>query len=61
VGGDDADRAVLVTPDEIDQRGPACRMLCRWRAQAGRALDLIFDPAFLVSYISTFITLELVI
>jgi len=28
------------------------------RMQDGRTSDLIFDPGFLVSYISTFITLE---
>jgi acylpyruvate hydrolase len=51
---------VLVTPDEIDHARDL-RVECfvdGERMQDGRTSDLIFDPGFLVSYISTFITLE---
>ena len=51
---------VLVTPDEIDHARDL-RLECRVNGepmQDGRTSDLIFDPAYLVSYISTFVTLE---
>ncbi len=51
---------VLVTPDEIDHARDL-RLECYVdgeRMQDGRTSDLIFDPAYLVSYISTFVTLE---
>jgi acylpyruvate hydrolase len=51
---------MLVTPDEVDHARDL-RLECivdGESMQDGRTSDLIFDPPFLVSYISTFVTLE---
>ena len=51
---------VLATPDEVDH-ARNLRLECYIdgeRMQDGSSADLIFDPVYLVAYISTFVTLD---